>query len=418
MYLRFLLLVSLGTMFLGACSGEEPNLYASLQRNGKAALVDCSPYSVQDELHSCLLLTNPLRGQMRVFDMTTKQYILGPTGYSPLIISLDKSTSNKGIVDQVVAVSESSFAYALDSLNSEVITVRTRPSATEATTFVTPKQRISLTGNVLAIAAARPAGSTNDFVLTAMEATTPGESTLQEYSVDPSTGALRKLGESPATRPTIKGVVQKLVVDETYARVAVVTDDKVEIFSLKATGLDASEGVEVPLAGVRQIGIQQIDLGLGLEWVLTATFVLGSDRKVKVLAQRGGQFISVGSVKLTSLPLELYFPPATAQPCSKEKVGPYVMVALANGTLETFLLSAIAKEDVQPDAARCVAVKDLKKEEKLGSKTLISDLSQIIGGRIRSIGEPAEGCARQTVFLFGTGLTSYSCEGKQDFVRF
>lgn len=388
----------------GSCDGAPPVLSPHLDHLSAGALLDCDAYLDKPDApplqqRTCLVLANPLRPNLRVFDMSEGRFLLAPIGYAPLGVRID------GMTTQLVSLNDptSGFVFGLDANARQLFAINARnrsivPSFSAAATserlslLRLPQKIFSVARGVFGdprVLVTYSDGSMqlnvfNEPALTwSLGTTTAGLGTVIDSAYDPVSGLVARLVSNGTNSIVIANATGQVLVN--FADIPDVGAAKV------ALGTMITEGVEAPHllimkqneAKLRVLRLNMSDSSIALDKTLSlsksATQAYFPGTGPEVLGLQGGDknWISVGTDDGL-----IYFL------TSANIVGP------------------------EPESPRYLTLDSGQIAGAMNGRGLV----QILGGGVKVLtGEQALKdrvvCPRQLLFLFASGSVVGTCEG-------
>lgn len=404
---KILICVLVFPFVLGSnCSENTPVLASELEQISAGALVTCDPYLPKDELptlqpRTCLLLANPMRPVLRVFDVSEDKYLLSPIGYSPLGVRLD------GMTKQMVSFENSEnnigLVFALDSnlfgvsaLNARNVGATASFSSSNALAALPSTfrpHRIHMAPDALG----------NPQLLTTFEDVaslwlTPYDASILSYG----------------TPQVLPEVLAGETVDSAYdsssgllAQVVMVAPNTNSVIVRQIVG-GASNYV---INNVSDVGNVKVAIGQTVTNDILAPHLLIMKQdtpKVRVIRLNTTTFQgdTDNEITLAASAAHAYFPAGPSKATCCQGATDWVSLGTQGG-----LVYYLTSEDLLSTEANKVFL-----SIDVGRAANASNLVQILGGDVRVLtGEQAvkdkNVCPRQMFFLFATGAVANVCEG-------
>ncbi len=382
---------SISILFLNGSSCENRIfLPGDLGKVSEAILVKCSPFEDQD--HSCLVLNNPIKQQLRVFDITENQYLLAPIGYFPLAIKTGDYTA------RLASHSELPFVFALDSPSGDIF-VTSLKYASHKQSFATP-WRIATEKNAQAIEMFQ------DSSKVFWAAVALPENKLKLIPIDPSSGTkLASIDSKKIDLPFSPDHI-KASPDARYLVITKGNENTVAI-------IDANDLTKEIVTVDTQRKNSRIvtggfDFGSGPE---PLAVVLGQDSPTASLITLNDAK-QIATVDFASNAIRAYFPNNKSEVCCKN-IKRWFAVATQRGKLMYIHLDKLKKDDLSQVLEKTQV--ELKGAKSIGKDAALP--SAIVGGEVliknSSIDNETEKItlARKMFFTFETGVIARTDEG-------
>lgn len=405
--IRILICVLVVPLLLGGnCSENTPVVSPQLEQMSSAALVTCDPYLPKADLpalqlRTCLVLANPLRSVLRVFDVSEGKYLLAPIGYSPLAVRVDGMTSQ--LVSFENTDTNIGLVFALDTnswavspLNARNVGSTVSFSSAQALAKLEPTKRphrIHSAPDVLG----------NPQVLLTFE----DDASLQLTPFDTS-------GLTFGASQNLPAVLVGETLDSSYdavsgllAQVVRVSPTTNSIVVRQVVGGSATYTIN----NVSDVGSVKVAIGqMKTDDILAPHLLIMKQDTPKLRAIRLNTTTFQGDtdneITLAASVKAAYFPSGVGKESCCGGATDWLSVGTQAG-LVYYLTSA---DLVSTDANRVFRSVDI------GKAAGATNLVQIIGGDVRVLtGEQAvknkHVCPRQMFFVFGSGAVAAICEG-------
>ena len=225
---RYLALILIFIALQGStCLDNKNVLQVNIYEMADAAFMKCNPYLQTAADHDCLLISNPQKRILRVFDATENQFILSPIGYSSLAVPVGSTPTS-------ISTSKNK-TFVLDVINADIYSIETKnqngqaafrkTDVTKAFKVPTGANRIFLTSSseLLIQVGANQIYRTNN----QLTAWFTSSSTINHIAIDPQlkqlaigtdTGFL--LVDVASTAPTkvdVGGAIQRVAIGDNFA---------------------------------------------------------------------------------------------------------------------------------------------------------------------------------------------------------
>lgn len=348
-----------------------------------AALIDCDAYlDEKSHSHTCLLLTNPFKKSLRIFDVTDNQFVLAPIGYFPLAVTVGQIPMRIATLPQL----NPGQAFVLDTEPGKIFPVNTK-YAGKTPSFTSPKASDGIDV---------PAGSQHIALAKSVD-------TLWAFAASSGTEiqAIPLHPETPSIQFSASSTINMLLADADSKFLWVATDKGIDVFDAHSMSghLISSAKTEAPVA---KVIVGKIIINQKEETVVLA--LLKNQKKALLFKFAENPLSTLGSVELAGIPVVGYIPEGTRQNCCNNNPEAWAAVLTDSGKLQYLNLQAII-EDRKDKICATVLV-----SEKAGvalSKT--ANPVAIIGASQKE----ANNAAQRKMFLIYSNLILSLNEGSE-----
>jgi hypothetical protein len=384
---NLLILILAATMLQGSTCRDSDFIFpGNIDSVSDAALIDCDAYlDEKSQGHTCLLLTNPFKKSLRVFDITDNQFILAPIGYFPLAISVGQIPMRIATLPQL----NLGKAFVLDTELGQIFPVFTR-NKEKTPSFTSPQLAEGITV---------PAGSQHI-------ALAKSEDTLWAFVASSGSNQVEKLSlDSTKTRTQISvtSTVNVLLID-TDSNLWIATDKEISVFSPQSMYSNSIASIQTG-AAVSKIVTGKITTNEKKE-IIVALALLKNEKKVLLLKFEGGSLLPLGEATLVGTPLVGYIPEGTRENCCNNSMEPWAAVLTDSGHMQYLNLQAIIDKRIERD--------------KIGATILVSEKANVSSSKtanpIAIIGatqKEANNANQRKMFLIYSNLILSINEGNE-----
>lgn len=363
-----------------SCADDHPFLPGFIKRAYDAVLTTCDPYN-KGENHTCMVISAADQGHLYIYDASSKEIVLGPNGYRPLMVKVGKTTD---VLVKVVGAENFPWLLALDRSKPALYSVRMLSADKKDKTFRS-KLPQDLSNKPLDMAA-----SVLDDEIIGVITTASG---IDVLALDKNTTQIKSKKTfnfgTKLSRVSIVGDV-----------VAVTDEAENQVHELSLKDLKSFLSTDTPPA------VKNIDVGMANEKIYLVNKDLGQGAKTYGLIKEAlGQNISLvnfddskvdATITPTEYPVAVYFPD---QSLSFKGVKDWFSVVSVKGSLKHYSikLEAGSFEIKEFDSI------DMLSDDNLDLSTI--QMTKIVGGSILSDGKKHEKTCQNNrqVFYIATG---------------
>lgn len=391
------------------CSKPPQYLSTQLDHISSATLVPCDAYALgangeKLSQRTCLVIANPIRPLLRVYDVSQSQFLLSPIGYSPLGVRVP------GLTSQVISYDRPfvGFVFALDANVSQLTAINTRNQVDGPVSFTSAAVRptLSFDQRPLKVFVANPKGPGNALILASYR-----DGTLRTSEFDDVNGTFSAL-QTQAT--SLQSTIHDAVYDAESGLIAFLVEDGAtrNVVVRKAIDTNPNPTTET----ISDVGFVKLAFGMIKTSTTASPHVLLMRQDASIL-----RTIRLNSdtlvkeedkeIKLQNSLAAAYIPTGIKEVCcggAKE----WISAASDDGFLYFLPTSDLITSDSEKVFT---ATASIAKTFNLPVGSL-RGLASVIGGDIQILtGEEAPKnraiCWRQQFFIFSSGFVAGICEG-------
>ncbi len=360
-----LILVLLALVLQGSTCNDSNFVFpGNVDSISDAALVDCDAYlDAKFEGHQCLLLVNPFKRAVRIFDVTDNQFILAPVGYFPLAVSVGQIPMRVATLPTL----NLGKAFVLDTRLGQIFSINTKNDG-QTSSFRSSKAEggIDVDGGSQQITLAKSGENLWAFVAASESAK------IQAISLDLKTGK----ESNPPTRfefSSNSASINTLVTD-TNSKFLIAADNQgFSVFDIQSTPnklkYSVKTGLSVSKIIIGKIGVKT-NSGEGEKTLILA--LLPSEKKAVLYELTDTETPPLGSVELAGIPMAGYIPEGARQNCCENSPEPWAAILTDSGQLQYLNLQAIIENRQS---------KDGKKEDKIGATVSVVETANVAASK-------------------------------------
>jgi hypothetical protein len=376
------LLTIIYLILISACNPKPPIVPGMLDKVSDAVMVKCHPYeySAIDDIHTCVVFASPRLEQLKVFDATAKQFVLGKT-YFPLPIKVGVATNKLASSNLLPLV------FALDQVENKI--------------FVTYTQNIN--GNIAFSdpkffdTNPQPFTFVIDYVpnkrLRAI-ITSPNKGEIQVINLDEKTGLKISLAPNLLTDITKQPYEIKIDQENNLAVISDFAAKNIYIYDLE-TNKEATPQLDV--AGpIRSLAIGRLKLGSNI--IPVALLIRADEPKVKFISLKS-PFDQSKEIEIPAGPWIAYMPEGNDKN--------WGLVSNKNATLQYIEMVGL---DIKTAVIKANSNETIDLTNLSGANSLATFPTAIAGGKIINKEGEEDACSEKAFITFQSPFAASICD--------